>query len=298
MQRAGAPSAGPSEVTWVVRDNGQGSALRDLRLLEGERIEDRFVPDTGSVPETPERGPLLVLTSHRIISFNDADGNKGVSAAAIAELQGVSVKANTRGLRDLVQGLFLLLGGILAYIVLGYILDGITVALALGAAIAFVGVLFIGKYLIWEEDGSVTFIAGGWQTSFTYQNGRAVSDLYRLIDRCFQLKLQTGDPALAHQPETEPEEAPAPAPFPASHADTEAEGAPAAATALQNAEADATPAAAAPLQAVDEWPQPPSEGPAELSGPAQETDRGAYRPWWDRSGQGNDPWTPPPAGTA
>ncbi|MCE2405406.1 MAG: hypothetical protein J4F43_09655 [Dehalococcoidia bacterium] len=254
----------------MVHDNGQGSALRDLRLLEGERIEDRFAPDTGSVPETPERGPLLVLTSHRIISFNDADGNKGVSAAAIAELQGVSVKANTRGLRDLVQGLFLLLGGILAYIVLGYILDGITVALALGAAIAFVGVLFIGKYLIWEEDGSVTFIAGGWQTSFSYQNGRAVSDLYGLIDRCFQLKLQTGDPAVAHQPETEPtepEEAPAPAPFPAAHANADGE-------------ADATPAAAAPPNPQREAALPPAgllNAPESESPPAEAPPVAAYR---------------------
>ena len=183
----------------MVCDNGQASALRDLRLLDGERIEDRFVPHTGSVPETPERGPLLVLTSHRIISFSQADGGKAVSAAAIAELEGVSMKANTRGLRDLVQGLFLLLAGLLAYIVLGYILDGVTIALALGTAIAFVGVLFIGKYLLWEEDGSVTFVAGGWQTSISYQNDRAGSDLYRLVDRCFQLKLHTGDPATAHQ---------------------------------------------------------------------------------------------------
>ncbi len=283
----------------MVGNNGQARALRDLRLLEGERIEDRFVADTGSVPETPASGPVLVLTSHRIISFNDTDGAKGVSAAAIAELQGVSVKANTRGLRDLVQGLLLLLGGVLSYIVLGYILDGITVALALGAAIAFVGVLFIGKYLIWEEDGSVTFIAGDWQTSFTYQNGQASSDLYRLIDRCFQLKLDTGEPAPAHQPETDPEEAPALAPSTAAHPDTEAEAEMTpAAVALPSAEGEAEQPTVAPVGVVDGPPQPTSEGPTELSGAANDAARGIYRPSWNRSGTGNAPWPQPPAGTA
>ncbi len=183
----------------MVGDNGEAGAIRELRLFSGERIEDRFVPDTGSVPAIPTTGPLLVLTSHRIISFSEDDGDKHTSVAAVAELEGVSVKANTRGFRDLFQGLFLVVVGILTYIILGYILDGVTVALALGAAIAFVGILFMGKYLFWEEEGSVTFLAGAWETSVPYKNDRAIADLYRLIDRCFQLKLNTGEAPMVHE---------------------------------------------------------------------------------------------------
>ena len=255
------PERQPSEVTSVVLDNGQTSPLRGLRLLDGERIEDRFVPDTGSVPETPEEGPLLVLTSHRIISFSEDNGDKRVSAAAVVELEGVSIAANTGGFRDLFQGLFLLVVGILTYIVLGYILNGITIALALGSAIALIGVLFIGKHLFWEEDGSVTFLAGAWQASLTYRNGQANSDLYRLIDRCFQLKLDTGAP-----------------------------------TVHRNAE---EPPANAPLGVVDDQPQGFSSEPAGRSEPGREADQRTYRPWWARTGPGsNDPWTPPPSGAA
>ena len=202
-RRVGAESAGPFEVKCVVRADGQTvSPLRDLELLDGERVEYRFVPGTGQVPETPGKGQLLVLTTHRIVSFGE--GSDRVSVAPVAELEGVTVKANVKGLQDLFQGLFLMVAGLLIYIIVGYILDGIAIALALGAAIAFAGALFVAKHLLWEEDGSVTFLAGAWQASFTYRRNRASSDLHRLIDRCFQMKLGVAE---AVEEELEPEEA-------------------------------------------------------------------------------------------
>ena len=290
----------------MVRDNGQADAIRELRLLNGERIEDRFVPDTGSVPEIPRRGPLLVLTSHRLISFNEDNGDKHSSIAALAELEGVSIKANTRGLRDLFQGLFLLVVGILTYIVLGYILDGVTVALALGAAIAFVGMLFMGKYLFWEEEGSVTFLAGAWETSFPYKNDRASSDLYRLIDRCFQLKLNTGEAPMSHEHVAERTE-PAPEdPSPSTSQFAPTRGAlvvDADLTAVHSASArELTPATDAPAPAalgmVEDEPQHLSGESAERLEPAQDADQRAYRPWWAQSGSANDPSSPPPSGAA
>lgn len=198
----------------MVGDDGEAGDIRELRLFSGERIEDLFVPDTGSVPAISTKGPLLVLTSHRIISFSEDDGDKHTAVAAIAEIEGVSVKANTRGVRDLCQGLFLVIVGILTYIMLGYILDGVTVALALGAAIALVGILFVGKYLFWEEEGSVTFLAGAWETSVPYKNDRAITDLHRLIDRCFQLKLNTGEAPMVHEAVVAWSESPAADPGP------------------------------------------------------------------------------------
>ena len=167
------------------------NSVRGLPLLPGERIEEQFVGDGGLVANTPQKGQLLILTNQRVISFVQSDGHREMFLAPLKELTGVSVKANTRGFRDLVQGLVLMVIGILAYFILGYILEGITIALALGAAIVFVGVLFLGKHLFWEEEGSITFHVGRWDLIFPYKNNRASADVHRLIDRFFLLKLDS-----------------------------------------------------------------------------------------------------------
>ena len=167
------------------------SSVRELPLLDGETIEERFVPDGGLVSETPWEGQILVLTNQRIISIIHNNGHKETLLSPLAELKGVSVKANTRGFKDLLQGLGLVLIGILAYFILGYILDGVTIALALGAAIVFVGVLFLAKYLFWEEEGTITFQGGSWELCFPYKNNRASSDVYKLVNRFFELKLDS-----------------------------------------------------------------------------------------------------------
>ena len=243
---------------------GDRSSIRELTLLHGETVEDRFVPDSGSVSGTPNKGPLLVLTSRRLISFVENNGSKETVLAPLEELDGVSVKGNTRGFRDLFQGLFLVLVGIVTYIVLGYILDGVTVALALGAAIAFVGMLFMGKYLFWEEEGSITFQAGSWELSFPYRNDRASADLYKLIDRFFQLRLNTdGAPATLDE-------------------------APTASAAVETTE-DAPPETEpAPVPYTVPWEEP--QAPVmEAVETREEQGPPAYRPWWAQGSSPSDP---------
>ena len=167
------------------------TAVREFTLLEGEVLRERFVSDSGLVSHIPPKGPLLVLTNRRLMSFVVADGHRETCLAPLEGLKGVTVKAETRGMRDLIQGLFFILIGIVAYGVLGYVLDGVGVALALGFALMFVGVLFMAKYLFWEEEGSIVFQGGSQELSFPYKNNRASADVYRLIDVFFQLKQGT-----------------------------------------------------------------------------------------------------------
>ena len=181
------------------RDTADQYSIRTLPLLEGEQIEERFVPYDGLVPNEPSKGELLVLTNQRVISFLDNDGHRETFLAPLEELNGVSVRANTRGLKHLSQGLILMLVGILAYFTIGYILDGVTIAAALGAAIAFVGVLFIARYFFWEEEGTITFQGGNWELTFPYKSNLAGAMVYKLVNRFFQLKQATN----AHQPPPE-----------------------------------------------------------------------------------------------
>jgi hypothetical protein len=234
-------------------------SIRELPLLRGEKVEAQFVPGAGSVSPTPGKGPLLVLTSQRLISFMENSGHKETVLALLGELEGVSVKATTRGFRDLSQGLVLVFVGILTYFVLGYILDGVAVALALGAAIAFVGFIFVGKYLLWEEDGSVTFQVGSWEIAFPYRNDRASADLYRLIDRFFQLKLST-DGDLGPSGEA------AGAAFP-TPALTPVEASP------------ATPPAPTPASATQEAPEVLGR---DMAPQLQQERSEVHRPWWQQ----------------
>ena len=182
------------------------SGVRDLPLLESEKIEEQFVPYEGLVSDTPEKGQLLVLTNQRVISFIENNGHKEMFLAPLAELKGVSVKGNTRGLKSLFQGFIMILVGILSYFIIGYILEGVSIAVALGAAVSFVGVLFIARHFVWEEEGSVAFQGASWELRFAYKSNRASYDVYKLINRFFELKQSTNShEALAQK---EPEEVP------------------------------------------------------------------------------------------
>ena len=177
------------------------SGIRDLPLLESEKIEEQFVPYEGLVSDTPDKGQLLVLTNQRVISFIENDGHKEMFLAPLAELKGVSLKGSTRGLKSLFQGFIMILVGILSYFIVGYILDGISIAVALGAAVSFVGILFIARHFVWEEEGSVAFQGASWELRFAYKSNRASYDVYKLINRFFELKQGTN----SHGP-LEPEE--------------------------------------------------------------------------------------------
>ena len=177
------------------------ASIRELPLLEGEEVEEQFVPYDGLVPETPWKGDLLVLTNQRVISFVENDGHKETLLAPLQELKGVSVKAYAKGLKNMSQGLMLILVGIVAYFIIGYILESVTIAAALGAAIMFVGVVFIARYFFWEQEGTITFQGGSWELRFPYKSNMASACVYKLVNRFFQLKLNTNNhPAAPSEP--------------------------------------------------------------------------------------------------
>ena len=153
-------------------------------------MEERFIPHDGMVPDTPRKGELLVLTNHRVITFIQSNGHKEAFFAPLEEMKGVSVKASTRDMKNLSQGLIMIIVGILAYFLIGYALDSVNIASALGGVIVFVGVLFIARYFFWEEEeGTITFQGGSWELSFPYKSSKASASVYNLVNRFFQLKL-------------------------------------------------------------------------------------------------------------
>ena len=167
--------------------------VREFPLLGGERLEEQYVPDKGLVVETPSTGRLLVLTNKRLLSFVQGDSENEVSLVSLENVNGVVVKANAKGFRDIFQGLAIILVGIVSYFIIGYALEGIAIASAVGIALIFVGTFFIARYFLWEEEGEVSLqIGGDWDLQFPYHGNTSGGDVYVFINRLFELKQAAG----------------------------------------------------------------------------------------------------------
>ena len=165
--------------------------VRGMPLLDGERILEQFSPDAGLVISTPDKGDLLVITNRRAMSFVEGSEHKETSLAPLDELKGLSVKSNNRGAKDMLQGPILIMLGIVAYFVVGYSLERVAIAAVMGAAIALVGVLLGARYILWEEEGTILFQGGSLELGFPYRTNQASADVYKVVNRFFDLKLSS-----------------------------------------------------------------------------------------------------------
>lgn len=163
--------------------------VRGMPMMEGEKIVDQFSSDDGIVVNTPDKGDLLVLTNLRVIAFVKDSEHKETSLAPLDELNGLSVKSNNRGAKEMLQGPILILLGIVAYFVVGYSLEHVAVAAVMGASIALVGVLLGARFIFWEEEGTILFQGGRLELGFPYRTDRASEDAYKVVNRFFDLKL-------------------------------------------------------------------------------------------------------------
>ena len=179
---------------WEHATTTEGRCIREIDLGREERVDHLFVPEEGLVDQTPAKGPLLVLTSQRVISFNQVDGHQETTLMPLADLKGSTIKKEGRSLNSLMQGLFLMLVGVLAYFFVGLFVvtsGSIIIPVAVGAAIIFAGVLSTTRYFFWEPEGAITFIAfrgDTWEINFPYRGTKAVEDSSRVVNSFFRLK--------------------------------------------------------------------------------------------------------------
>ena len=173
-------------------------ALRQIPLLDGERLEHLFSPREGSLSSVPSIGPFLALTNLRILSFREEEGVRETTMSTLEEIRGVSVKTMGRNPKSLYQGLGLVLVGFVSYFVIGlwFTKESLAIPLAVGIAIAFIGFLLLTRYLFWQEEGNIVFLGGqySWELSFPYSSNKASHDVYGMADRFIQLKLGTTTP--------------------------------------------------------------------------------------------------------
>ena len=182
---------------------GPARKIRGVHLLEDEKVVGMLDGAAGLI-ETPTRqGPLLALTNRRVVSLLDAEDRRETHAASIDKIQGVSIRSNRRPFKPLLQGVVLILVGILIYLVVGTfstgipVNAGITIGALLGGAVALLGILYVVRYLFWEQGGELVFQTGGLELVFPYRSDKSRSHIHGLLKRFFQLQAGMVEPLYA-----------------------------------------------------------------------------------------------------
>jgi len=184
---------------FTTSDSTRGNYLtrvRDVTLLPGEKVTQVFSPEDGLVSEPLREGQLLIATNQRIISFGEDHGRTETVLVPIEELKGVTVKTGPQSSLNLFQGLLLAVGGIFAFLIVGYWLAGQVNGpnvpiigidlLPFLAMVAIVwGAVLIGRYYFAKEDNLVTFQGSNWVFTFPYRGEKAESEVYQLVNTLF-----------------------------------------------------------------------------------------------------------------
>ena len=171
--------------------------IRDVHLLKGERVVGLLDGSSGLVEVPTLHGPLLALTDKRVISLIEAEDRRETHVATIEKVQGVSTRAYQRPQKPLIQGIVLILAGILVYLLVGTfstgipVNAGITIGALLGGAIALLGLIYIARYLLWMKGGELIFQTGGLELTFLYNSEKAALAIQQLLPRFFQLQSGT-----------------------------------------------------------------------------------------------------------
>ena len=165
-----------------------------MHLLEGETVVGLLDGSKGLVEVPTRRGALFALTERRVLTLLDDEDRQETHMASIDKIQGVSMRSNRRSLKPLLQGVLLILAGIIVYLVVGTfstgipVNAGITISALLGGAVALLGLLFVLRYLFWERGGEIVFQTGGLELVFPYRSQKTIVPVHELLRQFFQLQ--------------------------------------------------------------------------------------------------------------
>jgi hypothetical protein len=172
--------------------------IRGVPLLPDEKVVSLFSRDDGTVWEVPREGPLLALTTKRVLSFSEDGDRKETTATVLSSIHAATTTVSRRNTRVLMQGLLLILLGVIAYLLTGLFIvrDGVLIPAVVGTVIGLFGAYQVLRYLFWEEEGAITFqawgneqSAGSWKLAFQCQ-GASAKEVQQFVNAFFKLKLQ------------------------------------------------------------------------------------------------------------
>ncbi len=167
--------------------------IRGVPLHPEETITRVFLPDDGLADEVPQSGQALILTSQRLIAFRGVEGYRDTHIAWASEITQSSVRTGQRNWGAVLQGLMIVVGGAILYLVVGYWLAGqisgpqvpvlnIDVAPFIALLIVLAGVFILLQNYLTRPAGAVIFHGEGVEIAFPFRSSLDVGQVYVFVD--------------------------------------------------------------------------------------------------------------------
>ena len=174
--------------------------VRNVALLPEERVTHLFSSALGLTDEPTVEGNLLVATDQRLMAFSREDGREETYLVPLESLQAVAVRSESRGLGSLLQGLLVVLCGLIVYLVVAYQSTGRfqgpslpIIRMDLGAIAVLLAVI-AGGWLVWKhyftsESGAISFQGSTWAFSFPCRTKTAKDQVYQMVNAVFSARV-------------------------------------------------------------------------------------------------------------
>ena len=170
--------------------------IRGVPLARGEEITQVFLPNEGLSAAVPASGQAMILTSRRLIAFRGVEGFRDTHFALTSEISQCSVRTGQRNWGAILQGLMIMVGGALLYLVVGYWLAGqisgpnvpvlnMDVAPFIALLIILAGLLVLLQNYFTRPAGAVIFHGEGVEFAFPFRSSLDVRQVYDFVDLAY-----------------------------------------------------------------------------------------------------------------
>ena len=197
------PSSPFEERTDGDDDAATPDRIRGVPLTLGEKITKIFLPDRGLVESVPEAGQALILTDRRLIAFRGLEGFRDTHLAMASEITQCSVRTGQRNWGAVIQGLMIMIGGAVLYLIVGYWLAGevsgpnvpvlnIDVAPLIALVVILIGIIMLAQNYFARPAGAVIFHGEGLEFAFPFRSSLDVQQVYDFVDAAQSVRNQAG----------------------------------------------------------------------------------------------------------
>ena len=167
--------------------------IRGVPLDSGETVTRVFLPNDGLADQVPSSGQAMILTSRRLIAFRGVEGYRDTHIARTSQITQSSVRTGQRNWGAVLQGLMIVVGGAILYLVVGYWLAGqisgpqipvlsIDIAPFIALLIILAGVFILLQNYFTRPAGAVVFHGLGVEIAFPFRSSLDVGQVYIFVD--------------------------------------------------------------------------------------------------------------------
>ncbi len=174
-------------------DAGQPMRIRGIPLARDEEITRILLSNEGLSDTLPPSGQALILTNRRLIAFRGAEGFRDTHMAKTSDIKQFSIRTGQRNWNAILQGVLMMAGGGLLYLVVSYWLAGqirgpnipalnIDVAPLITLLIILAGLLVLLQNYFTRPAGAIVFRGAGLELGFPFHSALDIEQIYEFVD--------------------------------------------------------------------------------------------------------------------